>query len=105
MATYKDKADLISIGAYQRGSDPLIDAAIDARGPIDGFLKQGVTEPSTAAEADSAVTNLSLLAGLPEPGQPVAVADPPVVAAAPPQPPAQPGMPLHSAIPPLHLAS
>ena len=48
MATYKEKADLISIGAYQPGSDPAIDAAIAARGPIDGFLKQGVTEPSSA---------------------------------------------------------
>ena len=104
MAAYRDKSDLISIGAYARGSDPLIDAAIDARGAIDGFLKQGVTELSTAAEADSAVTNLSLLAGLPEPGQPVAVADPPVTAA-PAAPAAQPAMPLHSAIPPLHLAS
>ena len=104
MAAYRDNADLISIGAYARGSDPLIDAAIDARGAIDGFLRQGVTELSTADEADSAVTNLSLLAGLPEPGQPVVAADPPA-APAPPQPPAQPGMPLHSAIPPLHLAS
>ena len=33
MATYKEKADLISIGAYQPGSDPLIDAAIAARAP------------------------------------------------------------------------
>ena len=49
MATYKEKADLISIGAYQRGSDPQIDAAIAARGPIDAFLKQGVTEPSSAS--------------------------------------------------------
>ena len=53
MATYKEKADLISIGAYQPGSDPQIDAAIAARGPIDDFLKQGVTEPSTAEGADA----------------------------------------------------
>ena len=53
MATYKEKADLISIGAYQPGTDPPIDAAIQARGPIDGFLRQGVTEPSTAEEADA----------------------------------------------------
>ena len=31
MAAYKEKSDLISIGAYQRGSDALTDAAIDAR--------------------------------------------------------------------------
>jgi len=104
MAAYRDNADLISIGAYARGSDPLIDAAIGARSAIDGFLKQGVTELSTADEADSALTNLALLSGLPEPDAPVVTADPPAQAA-PPQPPAQPGMPLHSAIPPLHLAA
>src|SRR5215218_1655461 len=70
MAAYRDNADLISIGAYARGSDPVIDAAIDSRGPIDGFLKQGVTELSTADEADSALTNLALLAGVPEPAAP-----------------------------------
>ena len=35
MATYKEKADLISIGAYQAGSDPQIDAAtIAARAAV-----------------------------------------------------------------------
>ena len=63
MAAYRDKADLIAIGAYQRGADPLTDAAIDARDPIDGFLRQSVTERSTAEEADSALTNLMLLSG------------------------------------------
>jgi flagellum-specific ATP synthase len=104
MAAYRDNADLISIGAYARGSDPLIDAAIDARGPIDSFLRQGVTELSTADEADSALTNLALLAGVPEPGSDV-VAPEPAVTPAPAAPPAAPGMPLHSAIPPLHLAA
>ena len=63
MATYKEKADLISIGAYQPGSDPLIDAAIAARGPIDGFLKQGVTEPSSAEHADATLGQLATLGG------------------------------------------
>ena len=99
MAAYKDKADLISIGAYARGSDPLTDAAIDARGPIDGFLRQTVGDRSTADEADSALINLALLAGVPEPAVAPVVEEP-----APPQA-SQPSMPLHSAIPPLHLAS
>jgi flagellum-specific ATP synthase len=96
MAAYRDKADLIAIGAYQRGADPLTDAAIDARNPIDGFLRQSVTERSTAEEADSALLNLMLLSGVPE-------------SSATPEPqPAQPaaaGTPLHAAIPPLHLAA
>jgi len=96
MAAYRDKADLIAIGAYQRGADPLTDAAIDARNPIDGFLRQSVTERSTAEEADSALLNLMLLSGVPE-----------SLAAPEPQPaqPAAPGTPLHAAIPPLHLAA
>ena len=63
MATYKEKADLISIGAYQPGSDPAIDAAIAARGPIDAFLKQGVTEPSSAEGADQTLGQLATLGG------------------------------------------
>ena len=98
MAAYREKSDLISIGAYQRGTDRLTDAAIDARDPIDGFLRQGVEDVTTAEEADSALTQLALLAGVPEPGQPMQEPAP--------QPaPSQPGTPLHSAIPPLHLAA
>jgi flagellum-specific ATP synthase len=99
MAAYRDKADLIAIGAYARGSDPLTDAAIDARGPIDGFLRQTVTDRSTADEADSAVTNLALLAGVPDPAPAVAPVE------VPPAAPPAPSMPLHSAIPPLHLTA
>ena len=34
-----------------------------ARGPIDGFLRQGVTEPSTAEEADVYLAQLATLGG------------------------------------------
>jgi flagellum-specific ATP synthase len=97
MATYKEKADLISIGAYQPGSDPLTDAAIAARGPIEAFLKQGVTEPSSAAAADAALAQLATLGGGSEPP----AIDGEVVQMT----PEQAGMPLHNAIPPLHIPS
>ena len=97
MATYKEKADLISIGAYQPGSDPQIDAAIQARGPIDGFLRQGVTEPSTAEEADEHLAQLATLGGSFQPP----VLDGEVISVG----PEQGGMPLHNAIPPLHIPS
>ena len=97
MATYKEKADLISIGAYQPGTDPQIDAAIQARGPIDGFLRQGVTEPSTAEEADVFLAQLAQLGGSLQP--PVIEGE--VVSTG----PEQAGMPLHNAIPPLHIPS
>ena len=60
MATYKEKSDLIAIGAYQPGSDPQVDAAIAARNPIDAFLKQGTTEPSTALAADASLAELAV---------------------------------------------
>ena len=44
LATYRAKEDLISIGAYQRGSDPKIDEAIDMIGPLEEFLRQGTDE-------------------------------------------------------------
>ncbi len=97
MAAYRDKSDLIAIGAYQRGSDPLTDAAIDARDPINGFLRQHVEERSSAVEADAALTQLALLSSVPDAA--------PVAAPPEPAPASSPGTPLHSAIPPLHLAA
>src|SRR3954453_12481444 len=94
MATYKEKADLISIGAYQPGSDPETDAAIAARGPIDGFLKQGVTEPSSAEGADATLAQLATLGGS---------FDAPVLDGEIQMTPEEANMPLHNAIPPLHI--
>ena len=48
MAAYRDKEDLIAIGAYQQGTDPLTDAAIAARTPVEQFLRQRVDDPSSA---------------------------------------------------------
>ena len=103
MATYQEKADLISIGAYQPGSDPEIDAAIAARDPIDAFLKQGTTEPSTALGADAGLAELAELGG----NYSAPVLDGQLVAAGgdPVMPPEHGGMPLHNAIPPLHIPS
>jgi flagellum-specific ATP synthase len=52
LAAYRDKEDLISIGAYQRGSDPLVDLAIEQRPAINTFLRQRVDDPTAAVEAD-----------------------------------------------------
>jgi flagellum-specific ATP synthase len=58
MAAYREKADLIAIGAYQHGADPVTDAAIAKRDPINDFLRQRVDEPSSAEEADSLLMQL-----------------------------------------------
>lgn len=44
MAVYRRNQDLINIGAYPAGSNPLIDQAIALREPLDKFLRQGVLE-------------------------------------------------------------
>jgi len=44
LAAYEDARDLINIGAYQRGSSPKIDQAIEKMDQIEGFLRQHVYE-------------------------------------------------------------
>ncbi|MBJ7331957.1 MAG: FliI/YscN family ATPase [Solirubrobacteraceae bacterium] len=63
MAAYKDKRDLISIGAYEAGSDPMTDRAIAMREPIDTFLRQTVEDVSTAESADEWLLQLAGAAG------------------------------------------
>ena len=41
LATYKEAEDLINIGAYQQGSNPKIDIALQANEPLTHFLRQG----------------------------------------------------------------
>jgi flagellum-specific ATP synthase len=62
LATYRTNEDLITVGAYGRGTDPRIDAAIDLQPRIDAFLRQGVDESVRASIADDA---LVALVGLP----------------------------------------
>ena len=99
LAAYRDKEDLIAIGAYQPGSDPVADAAIAARPAILDFLRQRQDDPSDAAGADALLGELT---GFAPP--PMAMAEPAPVAPGAAPPPQPPGQPLHSAIPPLHLA-
>ena len=42
LATYEKARDLVNIGAYVAGSDPEIDAALEALPTLMGFLQQGV---------------------------------------------------------------
>jgi flagellum-specific ATP synthase len=89
MAAYREKEDLIAIGAYQHGADPVTDAAIAKREPINAFLRQAVAETSTAEEADALLTEL---------------ADGPDTRHPPPDTHEAAIAPGPSAIPPLHLA-
>lgn len=44
MAAYREAEDLISVGAYQRGSNELVDKAIDRKKETDGLLRQDYDE-------------------------------------------------------------
>lgn len=58
MAARRAAQDLLDVGAYQRGSNPLVDAAVDHQAAIDGFLRQGMDERATAAESWQALDRL-----------------------------------------------
>jgi flagellum-specific ATP synthase len=47
LAVYRENEDLINIGAYVKGSNPVIDLAIQKRPALVAFLKQGMREIST----------------------------------------------------------
>jgi flagellum-specific ATP synthase len=60
MAAYRDAKDLIEIGAYVTGANPLVDRAVVLRDLIDGFLRQDVAD--TVALEQSWATLAALLA-------------------------------------------
>nr|WP_246455244.1 flagellar protein export ATPase FliI [Thermomonas brevis] len=64
MAAYNAQRDLIAIGAYQRGNDPLVDDALALWPQILQFLGQDVAESATVEESRNALARL--LDGEPE---------------------------------------
>ena len=71
MAAYNAQRDLIAIGAYQRGNDPLVDEALARWPAIQKFLGQDVTEAADVAASRAALARLlddtPLPASMPEP--------------------------------------
>ena len=59
LAAYREKEDLISIGAYKSGTDAMLDAAIALRGEINAFLRQPVDEHSTLEATDGRLLDLA----------------------------------------------
>jgi flagellum-specific ATP synthase len=58
LAAYKGAEDLINIGAYQKGSNPDVDEAVDKRAAMDAFLTQGIEESWTFPRTLEALTGL-----------------------------------------------
>jgi type III secretion protein N (ATPase) len=50
LSTYEEKRDLISLGAYEYGTDPEVDFAIDMIEEMEDLLQQGMEEFSTMEE-------------------------------------------------------
>ncbi len=57
-AAYREKEDLIMVGAYQRGSDPYADAAIAHREHALAFLRQAPDETTLYGDTYAALTAL-----------------------------------------------
>ena len=55
LGSYDNMAEMIRLGAYRVGSDPLVDRAIVKHPEFEAFLGQGVDERSSAPEAFAAL--------------------------------------------------
>lgn len=65
MAARRSVQDLVDVGAYVSGSNPLVDAALANQGAIDAFLQQGVDESAPAAQSWAALRALVRGPGMP----------------------------------------
>ncbi len=68
MAVYEENEDMITIGAYVKGSNPGVDEAMAKHEPIEEFLQQGVEEKAPIADT---LKRLSAITGIPIPPQEV----------------------------------
>ncbi len=67
LAAYRDARDLVEIGAYSPGANPLVDRALELRDEIEAFLCQDIAE--TCGLEDSWQRLAALLAPPPAPGR------------------------------------
>jgi FliI/YscN family ATPase len=71
MAAYRDHEDLISIGAYRRGTNPLVDTAIAVHEDINRYLRQEVSQGTTVESASAELRKLAMrCVSAPNAGQP-----------------------------------
>jgi flagellum-specific ATP synthase len=59
ISAYRDHEDLISIGAYRRGSNPKVDASLVLQDEINRFLRQDVGEPATIESSRDGLVKLA----------------------------------------------
>jgi FliI/YscN family ATPase len=61
LAAHRDHEDLISIGAYRRGTNSLVDLAVAMLPRIEAFLQQRIEEPSNLDQARDQLFELARL--------------------------------------------
>ena len=59
LAALRDHQDLISIGAYRRGSNPTVDLAMSMEAELAGFLRQAIEERSDVTKARTQLLQLA----------------------------------------------
>jgi flagellum-specific ATP synthase len=82
LAAYAEHEDLLSIGAYRRGSNRTVDAAVDMRDAIDGLLRQSVDAALPFEQVVERLTNLAAQCQA-KMNAPNAVAPPAIISATP----------------------
>ncbi len=75
LAAYREREDEISLGAYARGSMPIVDKAIDMRDQMNEFLRQGIYEKDDLESTSDRL--ISLFEEKKAPGRVDAVQPPP----------------------------
>lgn len=58
LSSWQRNRDLVSVGAYAAGSDPLLDSAIRLYPQMEAFLQQGIHESSLYEDACAALNGL-----------------------------------------------
>lgn len=63
LAARRAAQDLLDVGAYRRGTNPLVDAAVDHEHAINAFLQQGMDDQTPAVLAWEQLTRLTRMLG------------------------------------------
>ncbi|TFC87166.1 FliI/YscN family ATPase [Cryobacterium sinapicolor] len=63
LAARRNAQDLLDVGAYRRGTNPLVDAAVDNEGAINAFLQQRMDDQTSAPLAWGHLTTLTRTLG------------------------------------------
>jgi len=79
LSAYTEAEDLINLGGYVRGANPLIDKALSMIGDINEFLKQGIYEKETLEKTRDRLISM-VIDDVPETRQKPAEARPPAFA-------------------------